>query len=188
MLVKLFNIVAISWPVSEVILGVVTRGKRRSATVKDRGSLVLLWMAIVGGLAGANLIRFSGVGAIGANPPQVLFVALVLVVLGLAVRWTAILTLGQLFTSNVAVQADQVIVRSGIYRHVRHPSYSGLLLAFVGLGFAFDNWVSLAVMLSPIVAALLYRIHTEEIVLVEALGREYVEYCKATRRLIPGVY
>jgi len=81
-----------------------------------------------------------------------------------------------------------VVIRSGIYRHVRHPSYSGLLLAFVGLGLAFGNWVSLAVMLGPIVAALLYRIHIEEIVLLEALGREYAEYCKATRRLVPGVY
>jgi protein-S-isoprenylcysteine O-methyltransferase Ste14 len=30
--------------------------------------------------------------------------------------------------------------------------------------------------------------HVEEAALVEALGNEYVDYCKVTKRLIPGIY
>jgi protein-S-isoprenylcysteine O-methyltransferase Ste14 len=187
-LVTLFNVVAVAWPISEVILGLLSRGKRRSAAVRDRGSLVVLWIAIVAGVTLGNLIRFRGVGSISASPAVFVSAALVLLVCGLALRWTAILTLGHLFTPKVAVRPGQRIVRTGVYRHVRHPAYSGLLLAFLGLGLAFDNWLSLAVLLIPILLAVMYRMRVEENALVEILGREYADYCEMTRRLIPGVY
>jgi protein-S-isoprenylcysteine O-methyltransferase Ste14 len=188
MLVVLFNAVSIAWPLSEVILGLASRRRGRSAGVRDRGSLLLLWVAIIGGLAVGYLFHFAGVGTIGASPTLFLSTALVLLVLGLALRWTAILTLGPLFTTKVAVRPGQHLVRTGVYRHVRHPAYSGLLLAFLGLGLAFGNWLSLLVSFIPVVVALLYRIRVEERALVETLGRDYADYCRVTRRLIPGVY
>jgi protein-S-isoprenylcysteine O-methyltransferase Ste14 len=53
-----------------------------------------------------------------------------LMIVGLALRWTAILTLGKAFSSNVAIQESQTIERSGLYRIVRHPSYLGMLIIF----------------------------------------------------------
>ncbi len=69
----------------------------------------------------------------------------------------AILTLGRLFTVNVAIQADHSVVETGLYRFVRHPSYVGLLLTFVGLGVFFANWLSLFGLLVPIALAVLNR-------------------------------
>jgi len=63
-----------------------------------------------------------------------------------------------------------------------------LLLAVLGIGVAFDNWLSLLAILIPVAAALLYRIWVEESALVEILGREYDDYRKVTKRLVPGVY
>jgi protein-S-isoprenylcysteine O-methyltransferase Ste14 len=188
MLVKIFTILIIAWPVSEAILGVFLRAKRDSATVRDRGSLALLWGAIAAGLVAGHFVRMSGVGSIGAAPAQFLPVASVIIVAGLALRWTAILTLGRFFTPDVAILPGHSVVRSGVYRHVRHPSYSGMLLSFLGVGAAFDNWLSLVVIVIPITAALLYRIRVEETALTENLGSEYADYCKVTKRLIPGVY
>jgi protein-S-isoprenylcysteine O-methyltransferase Ste14 len=187
-LLRLFNVLAIAWPVSEVILGLRTRAKPASATVRDRGSIVVLWGAIALGLVAGHLIRLSRVGSIGAPWSIVLPAAMVLLVCGLAIRWTAILSLGRSFTPNVAVQPGQRVVRTGVYRHVRHPSYSGLLLAFLGMGVAFNNWLSLLAVLVPVVAGLSYRIRVEENAMVEMLGSEYVDYCKLTKRLIPGIY
>jgi len=188
MLAKLFYVLAIAWPVSEAILGLLTRAKRASATVKDRGSLVLLWSSIAVGIWAANLIRSRGVGSTGAPPVFFLSVALAFLLSGLALRWTAILALGRFFTSTVAVQPGQRIVRTGVYRYVRHPAYSGLLLAFLGVGVAFNNWLSLLVILVPVTTALLYRIRVEENLLAEMLGREYIDYRQATKRLVPGIY
>lgn len=188
MLAKLFYILAIAWPVSEVVLGLLSRARSSSHTVRDRGSLLFLWTSIAAGIAAANFIRSSGVGSIGAPPALFLTVAMAFLLSGLAVRWTAILTLGRFFTPNVAIRAGQRIVRTGVYRYVRHPAYTGLLLAFLGVGVAFNNWLSLLVIIIPVTAALLYRIRVEESVLVEMLGREYTDYRQATRRLFPGIY
>ncbi len=107
---------------------------------------------------------------------------------GLAIRWTAILTLGRSFSANVAIHATQTLHTAGLFRWVRHPSYTGILLIFTAIGVRVANWVSLAIMLVFPMAALLYRMHVEERALAEAFGAEYAGYCQATKRLIPGIY
>ncbi len=107
---------------------------------------------------------------------------------GVVMRGIAIVTLGRLFSSRVAIQSGHRIIRNGLYRYMRHPSYTGLLLAFFGLAVHWRSWASLIVVVAPITAAVLYRIKVEEAALVEALGSEYADYAAATKRLVPGVY
>jgi len=106
---------------------------------------------------------------------------------GLAIRWTAIITLGKSFSANVAIHESQKVHRTGLYRVVRHPSYLGLLLVFLAIGLHSRNWMAFAVALLPTTAALLYRIHVEEAALNQALSDAYAEYSRVTKRLIPGV-
>jgi protein-S-isoprenylcysteine O-methyltransferase Ste14 len=63
-----------------------------------------------------------------------------------------------------------------------------MLLMFLAVGLIERNWISLAIMLIIPTAALLYRIHVEEIALREHFGEEYVAYSRETKRLVPGVY
>ncbi len=184
----ILNALTLAWVVSEVVLALWVRATRVAATKRDRGSLALMWIAIAFGVTAANVVRFRSAGAIDASRSVVLAAALALLVAGLMLRLAAILTLGRFFTVDVAVQTGQHVVRTGAFRAVRHPSYSGLLLAFAGLGLSYGNWVSLFTMLVPIVAAVLYRIHVEEDMLRRAFGDEYADYCRATKRLIPGIY
>ncbi len=80
------------------------------------------------------------------------------------------------------------MVRSGPYRLLRHPSYTGLLLALLGLGLALQTWLGLlALIVLPLIGVLL-RIRVEESVLTEALGQDYVSYAAETQRLIPGLW
>jgi len=188
MLFRVFFILVIAWPVSEIILAVFFRAKRDSAKVKDRGSLALLWITIAAALTAANVISVAGIGRVGVAPVVSFSVALVMLVAGLVLRWAAIITLGRFFTTNVAVVPGHAVVRTGVYRRLRHPAYSGLLLAFAGTGVALHSWLSFLVVVVPITAAMLYRIRVEESALVDALGSEYVDYRSVTKRLIPGVY
>ena len=121
------------------------------------------------------------------SPGILRLLALVLLVGGLSVRWWAILALGRYFTVDVAVQARQPVIQTGIYRFIRHPSYAGLLLAFAGLGVYFANWPSLVLLLVPILAAVANRIAKEEAALLAALGAPYAAYCARSKRLIPGL-
>jgi protein-S-isoprenylcysteine O-methyltransferase len=188
MLLKLFDAVVGTWAFSELALGLLVRARRERASVRDRGSFFLLWSAIgVGTLLGFRL-QHTPHGVIHAPATLLVIGGLVLILSGLLLRWTAILTLGRFFTSNVATHAGQSVVRTGVYRYVRHPAYSSLLISFLGLGLALANWFSLAAVLLPLAVALAYRIHVEEAAMLTAMGPDYADYCASTRRLIPGVY
>jgi protein-S-isoprenylcysteine O-methyltransferase len=113
---------------------------------------------------------------------------LVLFVAGLILRWWAIIILGRFFTVDVTIEKDHELVERGPFRVVRHPSYTGVLLAFVGLGLSLGNWAALLVILMPIGAAFIHRMNVEEDALSRALGPRYTEYVKRTKRLMPFVY
>ncbi|HEY3216278.1 MAG TPA: isoprenylcysteine carboxylmethyltransferase family protein [Candidatus Eisenbacteria bacterium] len=176
------------WPLSEIALAMACRGRGRDATARDAGSLRGIWLSVAIGIPLAILgsgLRRAGFGI--PESTQVL-IALVLLVVGLTIRWSAIVTLGRFFTVNVAIQSGHQVVREGPFRFVRHPSYLGAMLCMFGVGVAFGNWISLAAATIPYTIAILRRIEVEERVLVEALGDAYREYARTTRRLLPGVY
>ena len=62
------------------------------------------------------------------------------------------------------------------------------MLAFLGLALTLVNWVSLAVIVVPIMWAFGRRISTEETALASALGSPYANYMRRTKRLAPFVY
>ena len=187
-LARIVLIVNLVWALSEVVLVVFAGRNRRSALPRDRGSRTLLWCAIGAGIAAGTAVQTVSAARVRIPEPWWLGITLVLLVGGLVIRWTAILTLGRFFSTSVAIQQDHRLVRTGLYRLVRHPSYSGLLLLFLGMALSFGNWFSFAVIIVPFVAALLHRIQVEESSLLEALGQDYVEYCRSTKRLLPGIF
>jgi protein-S-isoprenylcysteine O-methyltransferase Ste14 len=177
-----------AWIATEIYIGLGTRTKQSSGTVRDRGTLRLLWLVIAGSLTvGITLGRMSGSDLPGGAPwlgPGSLAVLLA----GLLLRWTAVISLGKSFSSNVAIHATQRVHKTGLYRWMRHPSYTGLLLCIYASGLQTRNWIAMLIVALPTTAALLYRIHVEEIALREHFGAEYVDYCARTKRLVPGVF
>jgi len=63
-----------------------------------------------------------------------------------------------------------------------------VLLAFVGLALTLGNWVALLVILVPIGVAFVHRMNVEENALSSALGRQYDDYMRRTKRLVPFIY
>ncbi len=107
---------------------------------------------------------------------------------GLALRYWAVLTLGRFFKVTVSIQAGHRVVRSGPYRVLRHPSYTGVLAILLGLGLILGTWIGLAALIVLPLIGVLIRIRVEERVLLDALGDEYASYAAATKRLVPGVW
>ena len=185
---KLFTILFWTWTASEILLQVATRTRRSAGISKDRGSLMLLLPAIFVSIWVALSYQPTQGQMLPGDPHWLRVAALALMAAGMAIRAYAILTLGKAFSTNVAIRTAQNLKTNGLYRWVRHPSYTGMLLIFAAIGVDTLNWVGLAIMLVFPTAALLYRIHVEEKALVEAFGPEYSIYSKETKRLVPGIY
>jgi protein-S-isoprenylcysteine O-methyltransferase Ste14 len=159
----------------------------RGGKTKDRGTQLLLWIVIVLSIAAAGWISAVPVPIFG-RAHWLRLTGLLILVMGLVIRWAAVLNLGSAFSANVAIRDSQRLRTTGLYRFVRHPSYFGLVLIFLAIGIYSRNWLSLAIAVVPPTVALLYRIRVEEAALREAFGEEYVAYSKTTRRLVPGLY
>jgi protein-S-isoprenylcysteine O-methyltransferase Ste14 len=184
----LWKVLVYGWCTSEVLLGIVTRTRRGGGEVKDRGSLIVLWVTIFLAIYAGEAIHHAMPSNMFGGAHWLLVAAIVLLVAGIVIRGTAILSLGKAFSANVAIRNDQKIYRGGLYRFLRHPAYTGSLLSFLGLGIEVRNWLGCFVLVAPITAAFLYRIHVEEAALNEAFGAEYAAYSRQTKRLIPGIY
>jgi protein-S-isoprenylcysteine O-methyltransferase len=180
-------VLAAIYGLSELYLAL-TRHSQTQTVSRDRCSLVLLWTIIIVSLwSGIQMIRLFP-GATVPYPSGFYLFGFWLFLGGLILRWYSIGYLGRYFTVDVSISAEHKLIDSGPYRHIRHPTYTGALLAFLGLGLCFGNWLSILFLTLPIIAAFLWRIRIEERVLLHGLGKNYRAYVERTSRLIPFVY
>jgi len=80
------------------------------------------------------------------------------------------------------------MVDRGPYRWVRHPGYTGLVMAFLGFSLMLGNWVGVVTSVILILAAVIYRLRGEERALVGARGAAYLDYAKGRARLLPFIW
>jgi protein-S-isoprenylcysteine O-methyltransferase Ste14 len=109
-------------------------------------------------------------------------------VAGLAVRVWAAQVLGAFFTRTLRTSSMQSLVEEGPYRLVRHPGYLGVLLLWLGAGLASANLLVAGLITVSMGRAYRRRIRSEEAMLTNTFGEDYVAYMRRTRRLIPWVY
>ncbi len=108
--------------------------------------------------------------------------------LGLLLRWWSFATLGRWFTVVLQTSDDQPVVERGPYRVLRHPSYTGLLLAVAGCGVMLGNWVGTAGSVALLLTALVHRIGIEERALTASMGDRYRAFAAGRARLVPFVW
>jgi protein-S-isoprenylcysteine O-methyltransferase Ste14 len=158
-------------------------------TRKDCGSLYVVIVTSVVGI-GAALALAHNTQSTGLHVARwpIFIIGLVITVLGIALRQWAVLALGQFFTVQVQVRSGQTVVNTGPYRWVRHPSYTAIIMSFVGIGIALENWLSLLVLIVVPTSGLVIRIRVEERALLDALGEPYREFSRSRARLLPKVW
>lgn len=181
----LFDFSYFVWIVSELFGAVlIPRLRQRGATrvKRDRGSGVLVIATVFVSISIAFAFGYAGVGML---PDWIFYLGIFLMFLGVLVRQYAIAILGRFFSLSVRIVEDHKVVEKGPYRLVRHPSYTGVLITFIGLGLAVQSLGALLVLLAVFGVSFGYRMHVEERTLLSELGQNYAGYMKRTKRLIP---
>ncbi|MGH8028249.1 MAG: methyltransferase family protein [Pseudoxanthomonas sp.] len=186
---KLFALLIAVWALSELWLGWKRRSEDRSR-LRDRGTLRLLLVTVYVCIGLAVWLSYQTAGHIGKPGIRIplFWTGLALMAGGLALRFWAIRVLARFFTVDVNIQEGHELIRRGPYRLLRHPSYTGSLMTFLGFGLALGNAWSLLVVLAPVIVAFVWRMRVEERVLADAFPAQYPEYARRTKRLIPFVW
>jgi protein-S-isoprenylcysteine O-methyltransferase Ste14 len=181
------SLIGICWIVFVVYWFVAARFVRPTA---KRDSPFARFLQIVL-LTPAIILLFSPSARIGFLrarfvPHTPFFAALgfVLTACGIGIAIWARNHIGQYWSSNITLKTEHKLIRTGPYAAMRHPIYSGLLLAFIGTGLANGEWRAV------IAVVLIFLSHSwkalrEEALLRTAFGVEYDEYRRHTGFLFP---
>ena len=109
---------------------------------------------------------------------------LAITILGLCLAVWARVHLGKNWSSRPTIREGHTLVRTGPYRFVRNPIYTGLLVAYTGTAIVIGALWAIVLILFLLVAFLV-RIREEEKILLGEFGEEYEKYRREVRALIP---
>jgi protein-S-isoprenylcysteine O-methyltransferase Ste14 len=152
--------------------------KQSVRTGRCRPPGVLVIVALV-------LIRLFHTGTLAVNSPVLKAIGLILFACGLALAIWARVYLGRNWGMPMTQRAEPELVTSGPYRFVRHPIYSGLLLALLGTALATNLYFLVALVI--VGAYFVYSATVEERTMTNMFPADYPSYKAHTKMLIPFV-
>ncbi len=164
----------------------IARSQRAAGQASDRSMTLIV---ITGWIGFPVAFGVAGWGSFILARGQKIWFALGLasLLLGSWLRRHCFKTLGRYFTGNVQVVDGQTVIQEGAYRWIRHPSYTGGMLMYLGTGLALTNWLSVLVLVILGGLGYAYRVRVEERALEMELGEPYRDYVRRTKRFVPFV-
>jgi protein-S-isoprenylcysteine O-methyltransferase Ste14 len=167
-----------------IISAIKTRATREQESLGSR--LAILLIEIVGYLLIFH--RSLGIGFLGRR-----FVphSLIGAILGVVCTWAGIVLaiwaryhLAENWSARVTIKEGHELIRTGPYSRLRHPIYSGLVLATVGTVLVIGQW-RCVVGLCLVLAGYYFKARKEEAMLGQQFGDAFLEHKKHTGFLIP---
>jgi protein-S-isoprenylcysteine O-methyltransferase Ste14 len=125
-------------------------------------------------------------GHAATNDPWLQGIGLAVFLLGLALAIWARVYLGRNWGMPMSQKADPELVTTGLYSSVRHPIYSGIILAMIGTTIAVSLYWLVAVALLG--AYFLYSAIVEERSMARLFPGSYSEYKRSTKMLMPFIF
>lgn len=178
------------WIVFLVVWGIAALSQKRTVRRDSAGSRMI--QVLLGGLA-VVLLWGNGLdfGSLARPfvPLSLIFslLGLTLTVAGLAFAISARVYIGGNWSGAVTVKKDHTLIRKGPYALVRHPIYTGVLLAMLGTAVAFGEVRGLLAV-GVATLALWIKLRREELFMSEEFGAEYAQYKQKVKALIPFVW
>lgn len=119
-----------------------------------------------------------------AYRPWIVWVGVAIILLGFTITFWARFTLGSNWSSNVTIKVEHELIRTGPYHWVRHPIYTGLIVAMAGTVIARNQWSGLPAILLIWLSFTIKRVK-EENFMRQTFGEQYIEYSRTTGAIFP---
>ena len=155
-------------------------------TPRETGLLVLAWVGFFVPLIWvASTAFWFAEDQLRASP---LVAGVMCLVISLWLFYRSHADLGTNWSITLEVREGHRLITQGVYRGVRHPMYSALLLYSLGQALVIPNWVAGLSNLVAFAVVFALRIGAEERMMSQQFGNEYAAYRAMTKRLIPRVW
>ncbi len=172
---------------SGIFINWIKRGDQPQNKTKDNNTLLWFRVLVPFALVLSIAFYFFKIGKTEYSN-TIINCGAVLVVVGLLIRWYSIWYIGNAFTVQVKIIENHQLITTNIYKNIRHPSYTGLLIYYLGLGLVTENIISIFLLVLFPLIAVICRINWEEQVLTAHFKDKYSAYQKRSWRLIPWIY
>jgi protein-S-isoprenylcysteine O-methyltransferase Ste14 len=173
------------WWLSWVALAFATKKTLQRESLASRLSYTVFGLAAVWILFfGRHLRGLLLETAVLPGWPWIGWLGVGITVLGLAVTYWARWMLGRNWSGNVTIKVDHELIRTGPYRLVRHPIYTGLMVAAAGTAMALNQWRGVVAFVLLWMSFTLKRLKEEEF-MHQIFGSQYDEYARTTGAIFP---
>jgi protein-S-isoprenylcysteine O-methyltransferase Ste14 len=182
----LITIVHWSWG-AFIAVWIVTalRVKRTRSTESFRGQLTYRVITVLGAVL-VFATRLDGVPNLPIVPwsPVLLDIGAALTVIGILFACWARFHLGRNWSGNITIKSDHELIRTGPYARIRHPIYTGIFIAILGMCFVTDLWRSV-LGFALIILGFWIKARREEAVLAQEFGPKFTEHQRLTGMFLP---
>ena len=164
-------------------------GTKKIAVDESKG-LRLFRLAILGLMLALLLTDWLRIGLLAwrfvPQSPAVIWLGVVLTGVGAVLAIWARRSLGANWSDKVVLKVDHELIGSGPYRYLRHPIYTGVLLAVAGSALTIGEWRGIAALL--LLGTNYYvKATREEKILAAQFGEAFVEHKRRTGFFLPGL-
>jgi protein-S-isoprenylcysteine O-methyltransferase Ste14 len=112
----------------------------------------------------------------------------VMLCLGIWLFYRSHADLGRNWSISLEIREDHQLVRSGVYRHIRHPMYTAIFLTALAQALLLSNWLAGPSCFLAFLVMFALRIGREETMMLNKFGEAYGDYMNRTKRLIPHLW
>lgn len=167
-----------------VLLAFTVKHRLQTQPISSRLPYILIMLLAAWLVFGSNLSIPFLPWQFLPNTSAVKYIGLTLTSAGIGFAIWARLFLGRNWSATPSIVENHQLIRSGPYRFVRHPIYSGVLLALFGTTI-FEGRV--AAILGTLIAAISFHVKSraEEHYMTQQFGTEYLRYQREVKALIP---
>jgi protein-S-isoprenylcysteine O-methyltransferase Ste14 len=162
------------------------RGKEEALVPRQQVIKTLVIAMLYVALLALPYASRRGIGSI-SDSVTLRWMGVFLFAIGIGLVFWSGMALGRLYSGDVTLQEDHQLISNGPYQLIRHPRYAGGALFGFGISFIFNCWIGLLASFLFIML-ILFRIKDEEVLMSQAFGLEWEQYCSKSKKLIPFIY